>query len=109
MGSLVALNHPRHVGTVPQIAKVTELPNFTESKIIGIEWLDTKSSKRPRMERSLVPSKHPKTNAHIDDIILYNFQLNKITSTLKKVTREELKRLYDDLKETEWQTLQQRN
>ena len=44
VGSLVALNHPRHVGTVPQIAKVTELPNFTESKIIGIEWLDTKSS-----------------------------------------------------------------
>ena len=102
VGSLVALNHPEWVGTVPQIAKVTRLPNFEDSKLVEISWLDGKREKKPLLERTLVPSKYAPTTVHVDNIILYNFELNQKARTLKKVTREELKRQYDELKNGEW-------
>lgn len=98
VGSLVALNHPRWVGTVPQIAMVTRLPNFDVSKEIEILWLDGKQQKKPLLQRSLMPSKHPITTVHIENVLLYNFELNHQAQTLKKATREELKRQYDEPK-----------
>ena len=37
VGSLVALNHPERVGTVPQIGRVIRLSNFAENKIFEFE------------------------------------------------------------------------
>ena len=75
IGSLVALNHPDWVGTIPQTAKVTRLPNSKESKVIEVPG---KRDKRPLMERTLQPS------IHLDNILLYNFELNKRAKALKK-------------------------
>ena len=100
VGSLVAVNHPQWVGTVPQIGRVTKLPQADET--IEMSWLECKRSKKPLLERTLIPSTHPQTTVHIHDILLYNFELNPKAHTLKKVTREELKRRYDELKSNEW-------
>ena len=100
IGSLVAVNHPQWVGTVPQIGKVTKLPQ--SEGIIEMSWLDCKRSKKPLLERTLISSTHPPTTIHIQNILLYNFELNPKAHTLKKTTREELKRQYDELKNNEW-------
>ena len=101
IGSLVAVNHPQWVGTVPQVGKVTKLTKPGE-ELIEMSWLHSKRSKKPLMERTLVPSTCPPTAIHINNVLLYNFELNRKAQTLKKTTREELKRQYDELKHNEW-------
>ena len=98
----MALNHPDWVGTIPQIAQVTRLSNFEVSKVIEVAWLDGKQDKRPLMARSMQPSKHTPTTVHLDNILLYNFELNERAKTLKKATREELKRQYATLRDSDW-------
>lgn len=100
IGSLIAVNHPQWAGTVPQIGKVTKLPR--SEGVIEMSWLECKRSKKPLLERTLIPSTYPPTTIHIDDVLLYNFELNAKAHTLKKTTREELKRQYDELKNNEW-------
>ena len=101
IGSLVAVNHPQWVGTVPQIGKVTKLPKAGEG-IFEMPWLESKRSSKSLLQRTLVPSKAPPTCMHVNNVLLYNFQLNKQAQTLRKTTREELKRQYDELKNGEW-------
>lgn len=84
------------MGTVPQVGKVTELPKSGDG-LIEMVWLHYKRSKKPLMERTLIPSTCPAMMIHINNVLLYNFELNKQAQTLKKTTREELKRQYDEL------------
>ena len=41
---------------------------------------------------------HSPTTIHMQNTLLYNFELNPKAHTLKKTTREELKRQYNELK-----------
>lgn len=104
-GSLVAVNHPDWVGSVPQIATVVKVPdNYAESLEVDITWLehDRGSSKKAIWLRSFRQSHLQPTTIHIDNILLYNFELNPKGQTLRKTTRDELQRLYNDLKSGEW-------
>ena len=105
-GCLVAVDHPSWVGTIPQIAKIVSIPPEPSlDTCVEIGWFDEKSgtSYRDRWHRQFVyPSKnYGNTYIPIRNIILYDFELNR-TGTLKKATREELKRKYQELKETVW-------
>ncbi len=103
-GSLVAVNHPDWVGTVPQIARVVGLPSdLNEKQDVEISWLEHKRScKTAIWLRGFEPSKRPNTTVHLDNILLYNFELNTHAQTLKKPTRDKLRTLYDELREGEW-------
>jgi len=66
MGNLVALSHPECMGNVPQIGRVTRLPNVAESKMIEFEWLESKRTKRQRLQRTLLPIRRQKSNCHVN-------------------------------------------
>ena len=69
-----------------------------------MSWLECKCSSKSLMQRTLIPSKAPSTTIHINKVLLYNFELNKQAQTLWKTTREELKKQYDELNNSEWCT-----
>ena len=104
LGSLVAVNHPDWVGSVPQIATVTRIPNdLEETPEVEITWLEhDRGTKKATWLCSFRRSKRPNATIHIDNIILYNFELNPKGQTLRKTTREELKTIYEELREGEW-------
>ena len=104
LGSLVAVNHPEWVGSVPQIATVMRIPDdFAETPEVEIAWLEhDRGAKKATWLRSFRKSKRPNTMIHIDNILLYNFELNPKGQTLRKTTREELKTIYEELREGEW-------
>ena len=109
-GSLVAVNHPDWVGTVPQIATVVKIPDDrTETPEVDITWIDhERSSKIATWLRSFRESKLPHSTISLDNILLYNFELNQRGQTLRKTTREESQTIYGELKKGEWSyTLQQ--
>jgi len=103
-GSLVAVNHPDWVGTVPQIATVVKIPDdLTETPEVEIAWMDhERSSKKATWLRSFRESNLPHSTISLDNILLYNFELNQRGQTLRKTTREELQTIYAELKEGEW-------
>ena len=104
LGSLVAVNHPDWVGSVPQIATVARIPNdLEETPEVEITWLEhDRGTKKATWLRSFRRSKRPNATIHIDNILLYNFELNPKGQTLRKTTREELKTIYEELREGEW-------
>ena len=104
LGSLVAVNHPDWVGSVPQIATVARIPNdLEETPEVEITWLEhDRDTKKATWLRSFRRSKRPNATIHIDNILLYNFELNPKGQTLRKTTREELKTIYEELREGEW-------
>ena len=100
-GNLVAVNHPDWVGTVPQIAKVMEVS--TDRSKARISWLDhERAPHKPIWMRGFRPSKYPDTFIDLNNILLYDFELNQKAKTLKKATREELQQIYSELREGEW-------
>lgn len=103
----MAVNHPDWVGTVPQVAKVIKLPtNLTEESDIEIAWLDQeRAPKKPIWKRGFnFPSKFANTTVSVNEILLYDFELNPRGKTLRKRTREELEQIYDELREGQWRT-----
>lgn len=103
----MAVNHPDWVGTVPQVAKVIKLPtDLTEESDVEIAWLDQeRASKKPIWKRGFnFPSKFANTTVNVNEILLYDFELNPRGKTLRKRTREELEQIYDELREGQWRT-----
>ena len=101
-GSLVAVNHPEWVGSVPQIGTVVRIPD-ADTPEVEIAWMEhERSSKKATWLRSFRQSKRPHTTISLDNILLYNFELNQRGQTLRKTTREELQTIYGELKEGEW-------
>lgn len=103
----MALNHPDWIGTVPQIAQVIVIPpEFPTSNELEVVWMETRRTPNTtRWKRSYyLPAQRRQTTttAHVNEILLYNFVLNAKRQTLKKVTSDELKRLYAELAEQQW-------
>lgn len=93
------------MGTVPQIARVTSVPKgATYDSEVTISWFDQeRCSHKPIWLRGFTPSsKFDDDVIAISDILLYDITFNAKAKTLKKSTREELQRMYSDLKENEW-------
>ena len=86
LGSLVAVNHPEWVGSVPQIATVMRIPDdLAETSEVEITWLEhDRGAKKATWLRSFRKSKRPNTMIHIDNILLYNFELTPKGQTLHK-------------------------
>ena len=107
-GSIVALNHHRRRGTVPQLAKVTGIPpNPTDQSQFQILWLEPESaSHKGRWLRFYYESKKKTGNstASYSEVILYDIELTK-KGALKKQTREYLQAQYRDLQEGEWKNV----
>ena len=68
-GSLVAVNHPDWVGTVPQIATVVKIPDdLTETPEVDIAWMDhERSSKKATWLQSFRESKLPYSTISLDN------------------------------------------
>ena len=81
-----------------QIAVVDFIPeNPTLDSLVSISWYQQKKAKhKPIWLRGFTPSED-KDTVKMSGILLFGFELNPICKSLKKFTREELQKLYDEL------------
>ena len=103
-GSIVAVNHPSWVGTIPQIAQVVSVPYEPSLDTqVEIQWFDEeRAPHKPRRRRRYMQStKYGNSYITLRNILLYDIELNR-TGTLKKVTWNELEKIYSELKEGDW-------
>lgn len=97
VGNLVAVNHPQRTGVVPQIAVVESIPEKpTLDSLVTISWYkQNKDGHKPMWLRGFTPSTEMDT-IKMSGILLYDFELNKKCKSLKKSTRDELQKLYNN-------------
>ena len=100
-GSIVAVNHPSWVGTIPQIAQVVSVsyePSLDTK--VEIKWFEEERAphKPRRQQRYTQSTKYANSYVTLRNILLYDIELNRTG----KGTWNELKKLYSDLKDGDW-------
>ena len=99
-------------GTVPsgsnvQSSQLDEIlvrvpSHLTPISKVTISWMDFRRAWHvSKWKWKLKPSRYGDTRIEVQNILLYDFELNRM-NTLKKATREELKKLYAELQSSEW-------
>ena len=81
-GSNVAVNHPDMVGTIPQIARVENIPSdISMNSVINIQWYDQeRAPKKSKWRRGFCLSSRYSTIS-VSDILLYDFEFNSNKQT----------------------------
>ena len=79
-GSIVAVNHPSWVGTIPQIAQVVSVPSEPSLDTqVEIQWFEEeRAPHKPRRRRCYTQStKYANSYVTLRNILLYDIELNR--------------------------------